>query len=113
MRLIDADALIAYIAPWHLRSRYEICLSEDAVVNMINRMPTVLDCINDTTNGDNIRSMTDQELAEWISDHIDCALCKIMFDGDAIHKYTLTCAECEDRWIKWLREPLEYPDNSK
>lgn len=40
-RLIDADALKRYIDCGHLRPPDEICLSEMAVVQMVDRMPTI------------------------------------------------------------------------
>lgn len=41
MRLIDADALKRYIDCGHLRPPDEICLSELAVVQMVDRAPTI------------------------------------------------------------------------
>ena len=41
MRLIDADALIDWIDPGHLRHPSELCFSEFHVVNMINHAPTI------------------------------------------------------------------------
>lgn len=41
MRLIDADALIEYIDVGHLRNPLELCFSERAVVDMLERRPTV------------------------------------------------------------------------
>ena len=40
-RLIDANALIAYIDEGHLRNPLQICFSEHDVVNMVNGRPTV------------------------------------------------------------------------
>lgn len=40
MRLIDADALIKFIDPWHLRHPGEITFSELDVVNMLSHAPT-------------------------------------------------------------------------
>ena len=39
--LIDADALIEYIDVGHLRNPLELCFSERAVVDMLERRPTV------------------------------------------------------------------------
>ena len=39
-RYIDADALIDFIAPGHLRSPTEICFSENMVKNIVDLMPT-------------------------------------------------------------------------
>ena len=40
MRLIDADALIEFIDPGHLRHPGELAFSELDVVNMLNHAPT-------------------------------------------------------------------------
>ena len=43
MRLIDADALIEFIDPGHLRHQGELTFSEVDVVNMLNHAPTAYD----------------------------------------------------------------------
>lgn len=43
MRLIDADALLEFIDPGHLRHPGELTFSELDVVNMLNHAPTVFD----------------------------------------------------------------------
>ncbi|MFR7629580.1 MAG: hypothetical protein ACLUZ6_02505 [Lachnospira eligens] len=43
MRLIDADKLIDFIDPGHLRQPDKLCFSEIDVVNMINHTPTAYD----------------------------------------------------------------------
>lgn len=43
MRLIDADALIEFIDPGHLRHPDELAFSELDVVNMLNHAPTAYD----------------------------------------------------------------------
>lgn len=40
MRLIDADALISFIDPEHLRHSGELTFSEVDVINMLNHAPT-------------------------------------------------------------------------
>ena len=61
------------------------------------------------TNGDRIRAMTDEELAELIRDNIDGSICKIeVFE-------TITCPgslmadgkDCYDRWLDWLKQEYE------
>lgn len=52
------------------------------------------------TNADRIRSMSDEELAEWISSIFDC------------HYDTSMCADfcnhnCDERHLTWLRQPAE------
>ena len=50
------------------------------------------------TNGDRIRSMTDEELAHILGDKCICPPAK-------------ECAEsygnCDSCWLKWLRQPAE------
>ena len=48
------------------------------------------------TNGDRIRAMTDEELAEVLADFIVCQGCS----PDDI----CSCTNC---WLKWLRSPVE------
>ena len=43
MRLIDADALISFIHPEHLRNSGELTFSEIDVINMLNHAPTAFD----------------------------------------------------------------------
>lgn len=43
MRLIDADALIEFIDPGHLRHPDELAFSELDVVNILNHAPTAYD----------------------------------------------------------------------
>ena len=43
MRLIDADALISFIDPEHLRHSGELTFSEIDVINMLNHAPTAYD----------------------------------------------------------------------
>lgn len=54
------------------------------------------------TNADRIRSMTDEELAEWLMiEHNDCDLCPdYIVAGD--------CNDgCIAKWLTWLREEAE------
>lgn len=53
------------------------------------------------TNGDRIRAMTDEELAEKISIISNCVYCPIrcgIFGA---------LEECKDMWLSWLRSPVE------
>lgn len=48
------------------------------------------------TNGDYIRSLTDEELVWWIDSHCpEDTDCKV---GEK---------SCEDCWLEWLRKPRE------
>lgn len=54
-------------------------------------------------NGDAIRSMTDEELAEWIETIADCSMCKIdetHCSGGGLN----TRASCMIHWLYWLRQ---------
>lgn len=72
MRLIDADTLPKYTG---------YALSADAVAKAVDNAPTIdvvpivrcKDCnfYRPVTNADRLRTMTDEELAEWINKH-DC-----------------------------------------
>ena len=55
------------------------------------------------TNADHIRSMTDEELAEWLMHHCDC-----MFTCAAMNPYcTKNEKDCEQAWKVWLRQECE------
>lgn len=51
------------------------------------------------TNADRIRAMTDEELAEFIAETIDCCNCKHPRNGCSENDET--CAAC---WLDWLKE---------
>ena len=59
------------------------------------------------TNADRIRSMTDQELAVFLSMELKqpCDYCQLTDSEDA-------CTEtlCEDAMMKWLQHPAEKPE---
>lgn len=50
------------------------------------------------TNGDRIRAMTDEELMEWMADHVDCG------EGcPAFHRCMRGDIGCEDCLMEWLK----------
>lgn len=52
------------------------------------------------TNADKIRSMTDEELAEWLDECADCNICK---------KHPTQCdVDCYHGYLEWLQQ--EAPD---
>lgn len=51
------------------------------------------------TNGDRIRQMTDEELAEWLDLHGECNQC-------AYHP-TQCKTECNEGHLKWLRKEVD------
>lgn len=54
----------------------------------------------DMTNGDHIRSMTDEELAAWLSDMHDTVTCP---KGGAIN-CNPSCKRC---WLDWLKKEVD------
>lgn len=54
------------------------------------------------TNGDKIRAMSDNELADVLSDNACCAECFLPV------RCNLRAGEtCKERWLTWLRSPVE------
>ena len=77
---------------------YDKCDQEDRWYGCVNfkSMPT-----RNPTNADRIRSMSDEELAEWIAELSDCAACKC----DAKHpKCAVSDKTCAGTWLDWLKE---------
>lgn len=56
------------------------------------------------TNADRIRAMSDEELAEWISEIILCEECERMNGG---YRPCLGGECCPDHWLDWLKRPAE------
>ena len=55
------------------------------------------------TNGDKIRAMTDEELAEWECDRA-CFLCPIV---DCAGRIEAGQEKCKQRWLDWLKQEVE------
>ena len=53
------------------------------------------------TNADRIRSMTDEELAEKFSAHVQCFGCPL-WNGNACYR-----KDCKDHWLEWLKQECE------
>lgn len=53
------------------------------------------------TNADRIRTMTDEELAEFIATHIDCFNCPKPRNGCSENDETCTAA-----WLDWLKQEV-------
>ena len=52
------------------------------------------------TNADRIRDMSDEELAEWLGEHLDCYACPV----------GLVCIHnngCPGALVEWLKQPAE------
>ena len=54
------------------------------------------------TNADRIRAMSDEELAELISDIMDWSECEHRYAGEGKPCHNGYC--CPDYWLDWLRE---------
>lgn len=55
------------------------------------------------SNGDKIRRMTDEELAEWIETIADCRMCKID-EGHCSGGGLNSRASCMIKWLDWLQQ---------
>lgn len=58
------------------------------------------------TNADRIRAMSDEELAELLSNEVphDCAYCNLVcatFDGDKF------AGSCQNAFYRWLQQPAK------
>lgn len=54
------------------------------------------------SNGDHIRSMSDEELAHFISQLADCCVCTAeMGEGCFAGK------KCEDFWLSWVKQEVK------
>ena len=52
------------------------------------------------TNADRIRAMSDEELAAWLGEHLDCSACPV----------GLACVHnngCPGSLVEWLKQPAE------
>ena len=56
---------------------------------------------SDMTNADRIRSMTDEELGEWLLKNAACP-CAAMNGGCALNDDT-----CRQAWLDWLKEEVK------
>ena len=56
------------------------------------------------TNADKIRAMSDEELAEWLCQTLDCDFCKAHMQNMPTHS---CCENHESGILKWLQQPAE------
>ncbi len=56
------------------------------------------------SHGDQLRAMTDEELAKTISENILCESCERMNDG---YRPCLGGEICEEHWLKWLKQEVD------
>lgn len=50
------------------------------------------------TNADRFRCMTDEELAGWLVDNMDCFNCRVK------HTCQIMNGDCLAAWLVWLKE---------
>lgn len=51
------------------------------------------------TNADRFRAMTDEELAEWMANKVDCQYCSVRSEW-----CTESEASCRTNWLDWLKQ---------
>ena len=56
------------------------------------------------SNADKIRAMSDEELAEWLCQTLDCDFCKAHMQNIPTHS---CCENHESGILKWLQQPAE------
>lgn len=56
------------------------------------------------SNADKIRAMSDEELAEWLCQALDCDFCKAHMQNMPTHS---CCENHESGILKWLQRPAE------
>ena len=54
------------------------------------------------TNADKIRAMTDEELAGWMANNVDCQYCSVRSEW-----CTESEAACKRNWLDWLRQEVK------
>lgn len=57
------------------------------------------------TNGDKIRQMTDEELAEWLIGHNNCDICALCSFGACRVE-----SECGEGILEWLKQDIDPND---
>mgnify|MGYP004540010397 CR=1 FL=1 len=56
------------------------------------------------TNADKIRDMSDEELAEFMSENTSCYYCKVQCED---RPNSPTESSCNFRWLEWLQSEAE------
>lgn len=60
--------------------------------------------LNPVTNYDRLISKTPEELAEWISERIDCCVCKSTHNTEEDECPCRPHQACVDFWLDWLKQ---------
>lgn len=80
----------------HERGPIDLIVSEDELKTLFSPIKQ--------TNADRIRSMTDEELAEIMSETSSCYYCKVQCEDRPNNP---TQSSCNFRWLKWLKAESE------
>ena len=56
------------------------------------------------TNADKIRSMTDEELAEWASIREMCFIYHLLINDPDLRNKCRIYENCKDCWLEWLKQ---------
>lgn len=59
------------------------------------------------TNGERIRSMTDEELTEFLNEVSGCNYCPINKLCIELNRKSQTIIQCPSVWKKWLKSEVE------
>lgn len=59
-------------------------------------------CFSPITNADRIRAMTDEELAKWMANKVECQYCSVRSEW-----CTESEASCRTNWLDWLKQEVE------
>lgn len=95
-KLTTAAAYYGYEWPVGAHNSLGDCLATLHVYNCMHKKIV--------TNGDKIRAMTDEELADWLTDdHDKCDICKLCSFGSCRVE-----SECEEGVLEWLKSEVEW-----
>lgn len=60
------------------------------------------------TNFQKFKAMTIEEIAEFLSGSVDCAVCKAKFHSEENERPCTSGKDCVDFWLCWLQQEAEY-----
>lgn len=112
LRKIDGEQIKEAIAArYHVAPASDVCLYHDYEFvrrgnDKVRRefFYGIIDerCKQPLTNADRIRSLTDEELAEFVAHNADCYWCKVKKDG-----CSASGGDCQSAWLDWLKQEVE------
>jgi hypothetical protein len=79
---------------------------EALVDSLIANGVTVISASEPKTNGDRIRAMTDDELADtWMRDFVVCHRCAYRYECECDESVTIE--KCREGIVEWLKQPAK------